>query len=281
VTWPVPAATLLFTHNVESRISARHATFARDLRSRVLWTWQNLLMSRYEARMARRFDRVVAVSESDRAEFEQRFGLENVRAIPTGVDPEEFAPRSDPAEQDHVVFCGSMDWSPNQDAVAWFLAEAWPEIRRRRPAARFSIVGRNPPPDLEALVAATPGATLTGRVDDVRPWLARAACVVVPLRIGGGTRIKIYEALAMARPVVSTPVGAEGLPLAPGEHYVAAETGEAFGAGVAECLSDPGRAERMGERGRAFVASRFGWSAVADVFAAIGAEAVEARSGRR
>lgn len=279
VPWPSPCATLLFTHNVESRITRRQAELATGLASKLLWRWQHALMTRYEAHTARRFDRVVAVSDSDREEFEARFRLSNVRTIPTGVDTAFFQPFPDSAEAGHVVFCGSMDWLPNQDAIRWFVDHAWPEVLRRRPDARLSVVGRNPPGDLVASTSHA-GVSFTGWVPDVRPWLARAACVVVPLRIGGGTRIKIYEAMAMERPVVSTAIGAEGLPVVPGRHFVAADTAEAFAEGVARCLEDPAAAARLAAEARSYVVSRFAWSAVADVFAAIGAEAVAARRER-
>jgi len=277
---PCPCASLLFAHNVESRITRRQARLAEGLAQKALWLWQHGLTSRYEGTVARRFDRVVAVSASDREELEGRFGLRNVREIPTGVDAEAFHPSGLEPETDHVVFCGSMDWLPNQDAVRWFVAEVLPRVVGARPGARLTVVGRNPPPELVAATAGEPSVRFTGRVEDVRPWLERASCVVVPLRIGGGTRIKIYEALAMERPVVSTSVGAEGLPIEDGQHYLLADGAEAFAGKVVECLARPEEARAVARAARLYVARRFGWDRVADAFAAIGREAVEARAGR-
>jgi glycosyltransferase involved in cell wall biosynthesis len=275
----LPCASLLFTHNVESRITRRQAGLAQGLAAKSLWLWQHALTTHYEAAETRRFDRVVAVSPSDREEFEQRFGLRSVREIPTGVDVEAFRPSGRLPDPDHVVFCGSMDWLPNEDAVRWFAAEVLPRIVAARPNAHLTVVGRNP---TAALVEALERGAVrfTGRVDDVRPWLGSAACVVVPLRIGGGTRIKIYEALASERPVVSTGIGAEGLPIADGQHYLRADDAAAFADKVVHVLSRPLEARQLAETARRYVALHFGWDRAAEAFAAIGEEAVAAWAGR-
>jgi len=278
VPWPCPVPSVLFTHNVESRICRRHAELASGPSEKLLWAWQHRLLVRYEGTMTRRFDRVVAVSDSDRREFEEAFGLTSVATIPTGVDTDALRPSGQEPEPDHVVFCGSMDWLPNQDAVRWFVEAVLPHVRTERPDARLTVVGRNPPAAFAAEMSARGPVAFTGWVTDVKPWIERASCVVVPLRIGGGTRIKIYEALALEAPVVSTTVGAEGLPLEPGRHFHCADEPRPFAEKVVECLSDPVGGRALGRQGREYIRQHFGWERVAASFAAIGEEAL---SGRR
>jgi glycosyltransferase involved in cell wall biosynthesis len=275
---PPGAASLLFTHNVETRILRRQAEVERGAH-RLFWTLQHRRMRRFEARQCARYDRVVAVSDGDRAEFEREFGLRNVRTIPTGVDTTYFRPATAAPDPDLIAFCGSMDYLPNRDGVAWFATDVLPRIRALRPGARLLVVGRRPGDDLVSRLSAA-AVEFTGWVDDVRPHLCRASVVVVPLRVGGGTRIKIYEAMALGLPVVSTTLGAEGLPLEPGRHYHRADLPEELAGGVLRALDDPVGARAMAERARDYVRSQFAWDRVAATFAQIGDEAMAARGVR-
>jgi polysaccharide biosynthesis protein PslH len=275
---PLAVPTLLFTHNVESRITRRHLDEARGLAA-FYWRIEHRRMLAYERLAPRRFTRVVAVSESDRAELET-LGAPAVRTIPTGVDTVELAPSGAPPRPGVIVFCGSMDWLPNQDAVRWFTSDILPRVRAQDPTARLLVVGKAPPAEWRAGVerAAGGAVSFTGWVEDVRPYLDTATCAVVPLRVGGGTRIKIYEAIAMACPVVSTTIGVEGLPLEHGRHYLRADEPAAFAEAVARLLRDPAGAAALAKEARAYVAARFGWEAVADAFVRIGNEAMAARA---
>jgi glycosyltransferase involved in cell wall biosynthesis len=170
-----------------------------------------------------------------------------------------------------------MDWMPNEDGITWFVQEVLPAIRRHVPGARLSIVGRNPGGAVLRMHNPQAGVTVTGAVPDVRPYLAKGAAVVVPLRVGGGTRLKIYEAMAADRPVVSTAVGAEGLPIVPGEHYLAADSAPDFAAACIQLLRDPAGAEAMGQRGARYVREHFGWAGVAEEFARICARVASPR----
>lgn len=273
VPWPLPCASLLFTHNVEARILRRQAQVQRGPQ-RAFWALQHRRMRTFEQAECGRYDRVVAVSDSDREEFERDYDLVGrVRTIPTGVDVADVAAVE--PESDLIAFCGSMDYVPNRDGIEWFATEVLPPLRQKRPGARLLVVGRRPP---EAFVSRHASAQIefTGWVEDVRPHLQRASAVIVPLRVGGGTRIKIYEAMALRLPVVSTGVGAEGLPLVPGEHYLRADDAEAFAGAVARTLSDAVSARAMAACAREYVVSRFGWPHVADVFAGVGDEAMAA-----
>ncbi|HKP12334.1 MAG TPA: glycosyltransferase [Blastocatellia bacterium] len=260
---------VLFQHNVESMIWQRHYETARQPLKRALFhnQWQKML--RFERETCRQFDAVVAVSAADRDQMRDEFGLRNVYDVPTGVDTEYFRPlggRTEPAE---LVFTGSMDWLPNEDGICHFAETTLPLIAEAVPDVKLTVVGRNPTARLLALAEADPRITVTGRVEDVRPYIDRAAAYVVPLRIGGGTRLKIYEAMAMGKPVVSTTVGAEGLPLRDGTDLLLADEPETFARAVARTLADQSLARQLGERARALVCDRFGWQHAAESFVAI------------
>jgi len=277
----VPCPTVLFTHNVEAEIWRRHAETGRRTWLRALLRRQWRRMLAFEARTLARFDSIVAVSDADRATFSRLYGAAvraPVRVIPTGVDTDYFsAPVSVRPDPFRVVFTGSMDWLPNEDAVLHFCHEVLPLIRRVEPRVSLSVVGRNPTPAVRRLAEDDPAIDVTGRVDDVRPHVARAALSIVPLRIGGGTRLKIYESMAMGRAVVSTTVGAEGLPLTPGEHIGLADTPAAFAAEVLRLLRDDAARRSMEEAGSRLVRERYDWRAVSTVFD----RAVEAAAAAR
>jgi len=188
-------------------------------------------------------------------------------SIPTGVDTNYFKPEGRPEIPARIVFSGSMDWHPNEDAVMYFGESILPLIRRQLPNASFAIVGRNPTARLRE-AAGRLGMIVTGTVDDVRPYLDEASVYVVPLRAGSGTRMKIFEALGMAKPVVSTTVGAEGLALTDGHEFIAADEPQTFAGAVVSLINDEPRRRALGEAGRALVVERYSWPQVAREFEA-------------
>jgi glycosyltransferase involved in cell wall biosynthesis len=256
----------LFTHNVEAEIWRRHAeTEARRLRKRLYRTqWKRML--RFEGRTVARFDRVLAVSDVDRETLQRLYGnrlAAPVSVIPTGVDTQYFAPL--PPSRDrrpNIVFTGSMDWLPNSDGVEYFCREILPLVRQEEPEATFTIVGRSPTPAVRRL-AAECAVEVTGRVEDVRPYLAKATVYVVPLRIGGGTRLKIFEAMSAGRAVVSTKIGAEGLPAEDGRHLLLADDPPSFARAVVRLIRDAGAREQIERDARALVTERYDWAAAA------------------
>jgi sugar transferase (PEP-CTERM/EpsH1 system associated) len=263
----LPCPAVMFTHNVESEIWRRHTETKNSTLGRFLYGMQYRRMLRYEPRVLARFDGVLAVSEADSETLRRLYPdviRRPVHIVPTGVDTQYFTPaaRPSPAKSRSVVFTGSMNWLPNEDAMLFFCREMLPLIRREEPEVTLSIVGRAPTPAVSAL-ARQHGVTVTGRVDDVRPYLRDAAVYVVPLRIGGGTRLKIFEAMAMAKAVVSTGVGAEGLPVTDGEHVCLADEPQAFASAVVGLLRDVDRRRHIEEAARALVLERYDWSAVA------------------
>jgi polysaccharide biosynthesis protein PslH len=184
--------------------------------------------------------------------------------LANGVDPAVFDSAQFPREPDPsptVLFCGAMDYTPNIDGLKWYFETADPDLRHRMPERQILIVGKNPVPAVQAY-GELPGVTVTGEVPDVRPYYQRAWLQMVPLRIGGGTRLKIVESLAIGCPVVSTTIGAQGLDLVDGEHISLADKGPAFAQAIATLLNDPSHRDRLAETGRQRTLDRYTWSAL-------------------
>jgi glycosyltransferase involved in cell wall biosynthesis len=268
---------VLFEHNVEHVIWKRLAQAPGPVWRRALLEIEWRKMRRFEAAACAQATLTLAVSEADRKVLAANAPAARVAAVETGVDIEYFAPAAAPEKPATIVFTGSLDWYPNEDAVLHFVDEILPRVRAEVDGARFVVVGRNPSAKLRHAAEAA-GAIVTGTVDDVRPYLADATVCVVPLRIGGGTRLKIFEALAMAKPVVSTTIGAEGLPVTSGEHLVLADGAADFADAVVTLLQDAGQRRKLAEAGRALVEERFSWGRVALDFETRCRTAVEERS---
>jgi len=258
--------TLLFEHNIESVIPRRHFETSRNPLAKLFWWLQWRRMERYERDTCRKFTGTVTVSETDKTYLEELAGKGKVFAIPTGVDTSFFAPREEPVKKNSLVFTGSMDWLPNEDAIKFFAREILGEIKRVIPTVQLTVVGRNPSQSLIKDLEAYPEITVTGRVEDVRPFISSHALYIIPLRIGGGTRIKAYEAMAMGKAVVSTAVGVEGLPLKDGEHVVLAEGAESFAQAIVKLLHQDEFREALALRGMDFVRRNFSWGTASELF---------------
>jgi glycosyltransferase involved in cell wall biosynthesis len=265
VNFPDLAQATLFQHNVETVIWRRHAENASSPLRRAYFRLQEHRMSRFEASACRRARRVIAVSEEDAGTLRRMFGTPS-SWVPTGVDVGYFRPPEPVPPGGGLVFVGSMDWMPNADGVHWFLDEVLPLIRARRPGTSVTIAGRRPSEALLARAKSDPLLRVTGTVPDVRPHLWAAAASIVPLRIGGGTRLKIYESMAAGIPVVSTPIGAEGLDVSRGETILLAEDPQAFAACCLELLEDPGRRHALAEAALRHVTARYSWEQVSRRF---------------
>jgi glycosyltransferase involved in cell wall biosynthesis len=266
----VSCATVLFQHNVEAMIWKRHSEVQRDPFKKAYLYGQWRKTFNYERAACRRFDSVVAVSREDSETMRKDYGIESGAEIPTGVDTEYFRPRGlETREAHNLVFTGSMDWLPNEDAIRYFTTEIMPRIKRDVPGVTLTVVGRNPYPSLLELSKRDSSIIVTGRVEDVRPYMERAAAYVVPLRIGGGTRLKIYEAMAIEKPIISTTVGAEGLPVRHEEELLLADDPAAFAEAVVRVLLDQKFAGELSARAARMVREKFGWTKVAVSFAEI------------
>jgi len=249
-------------HNCEWLLQKRACL--TDLRVPARWPaalysfvqWQRL--KGYEADTCRGVDRVVAASEADQRAIHAIAPDVRVTIVPNGVALEEYSEYRGPVEHYDLVFTGKMDFRPNVDAMLWFCDEVLPLIRRRHPHVTLAIVGQRPHKRLERL-RRVPGVTLTGWVPDVRPYIGGAAVYVAPLRVGGGTRLKLMQAMAMGSAIVATPLGAEGFPFEDGHHLLLAETAADFATAVASLLDNPDRRAQLGAAARSFVHAGYGW----------------------
>jgi glycosyltransferase involved in cell wall biosynthesis len=262
----IDAASVLFTHNVEAEIFRRHAEVSTGALA-ALWRGQLRKMTEFEREALHRFDAIVAVSERDAQAFSRDYGVTGAKVIGTGVDLDYFA-YAPPDSSDRIVFSGSMDWLANRDGIAFFMDEIWPLVVKEVPAATMTVVGRDPPPALVRRAGAHHWR-FTGYVDDVRTYVRAASAYVIPLRVGGGTRLKVYEAMAMGCPIVSTSVGIEGLPVAAGQHYLRADGPAEFAAAIIALLRDEQLRARLSIAARRFVEDNCSYQAVARQFESI------------
>ena len=251
---------VLDEHNVEYDIVRRTANAEvgalRKIYSAINWR----KMRAEEVDAWRRFDGVALTSRRDEDLLKLDAPATPTSVIPNAVDLEAFTPNNDSVEPATLLFFGALDYHPNLEGVEYFLSEIMPSIQRRLPQVKLRVVGRNPPSSLLALQSES--VEFTGYVDDPRGYIDRAAVVIVPLRIGGGTRFKIVEAMAKGKPIVSTRIGAEGLDAEHGTHLLLADTPSEFVDSVCKLCADPDLASKVGDAGRQFVAAHYGWDSV-------------------
>ena len=261
--------TVMFTHNVEAEIFERHAEVAHGAWKPV-WQREASKMRKFEQTTLRRFDAVVAVSQRDGHALRNRYGLSHVETIDTGVDLDFYAFHPPDSCARTVVFVGAMDSRSNIDGVEVLMREIWPLVAAARPEARMLVVGRNPPHTLVAEALRRGLAwEFGGFVDDIRPAVLAADVAVIPLRVGSGTRLKVFEAMALGRPVVSTTLGVEGLAVKAGEHCLIADAPEAFAAAILRLMADAELRRRLAAAARCLLEARFSWKAVGRQFEAI------------
>jgi polysaccharide biosynthesis protein PslH len=266
IPWDCPTAKVLFTHNVEATIWRRHYEVAGNPIWEAISWWEWRRMEAAERRYLKLADRVLAVSDTDRDAFAHFVNSRKVTVIPTGVDVNYFQPTSTQETPGSLVFIGSMDWLPNEDAILYFVDAMFPLIKQRCPNAFLEVVGRSPSSKLQALAEREKSVRLTGWVEDIRPFVARGSVCIVPLRVGGGTRLKIFEAMAMSKAVVSTSVGAEGLPVRSGENILLADTPNDFADSVISLLRDQEERKRLGASARTLVEEKYSWRKVSESF---------------
>jgi glycosyltransferase involved in cell wall biosynthesis len=257
--WPV----VMVEHNVESVLLRRRVENESNLFRKAYLFYQYLKLRRYEARVCRRANHVVTVSEIDADLLRSLSGAANITAIANGVDTSYFQDIAVPRRDHGLVFVGGLSWFPNYDAVHYFCAEVLPRIAAEIPDVTLTIVGKRPDDRKIRDILSNPRVRLTGLIDDVRPAIAEAAAYVVPLRIGGGTRLKILDALSMGKAIISTSVGSEGLEIVQGEHLLVADDAEGFARAVIRVLRDRELARRLGEAGRQLVQRKYEWEVIA------------------
>jgi glycosyltransferase involved in cell wall biosynthesis len=262
---PELSRSILFQHNVEAQIWRRHAEHAGSFFKKAYFQLQARRMEAYEAHVCRKAKRVIAVSEADARMMESSYGIQHVPHVDTGVDTDYFRnPEGKADAKADLVFLGSMDWMPNIEGIQWFVREILPLIHATRPETKLAIVGRKPAPEILAL--AGDKVHVTGTVPDVRPWLWGSKLSIVPLRIGGGTRLKIYESQAAGVPVVSTAVGAEGLEIHDGANIAIADTPADFARRCLELLDDAEARRAIANTAQRIVAEKYSWDSVTAQF---------------
>jgi len=266
VNLPTAKQCVLFQHNVETTIWQRLAENERNPLKRAYLRGQAAKMFRYEREVCRAARSVVAVSEVDARRLREMYGSDRVAAIPTGVDTEFFSRPCDVASVSDLVFVGSMDYLPNIEGVRYFVHDVLPLIWVTRPDCTLTIVGRNPTAEIVSLSGGDARIRVVGTVPDIRPYLWGASLSVVPLLSGGGTRLKIYESMAAGTAVLSTTVGAEGLPLDPRRDIRLADSAEGFAAECVALLSSKKERDEMADAARRLVTEQFSWKRVSEEF---------------
>jgi len=269
IPWSINCPKILFTHNVEALIWHRHfQTSSNFIWKAVAWT-EYRKMLRYERFCLENAQHVLTVSDNDRDIFARLIDKSRITVIPTGVDPEYFRPLGEDGQPNELVFAGAMDWMANEDAMLYFTREILPLIRKEIPHVMLTVVGRSPSRRLHALAKADKHIRVTGRVEDIRPYVGAASVYIAPLRVGSGTRLKIFEAMAMGKAIVSTAIGAEGLPVTDGTDILIAETPQNFASNVVSLLRQPEQRKRLGLSARQLVEQRYSWTIVSELVEAV------------
>lgn len=248
-------------HNIESELLGRMGQTETSRVRRSYNRWEYRRYRAYEKRVWGSAEACATTSQRDADAIASQCPGLQVVVVPNGVDPDEFQPSQEPTQPGTIIFTGLLSYRPNEDGIRWFLNEVYPIVRRARPQARMTVVGSGPDDLLNSLRG--PGVDVTGWVPDVRPYMDAAAVAVVPLRMGGGTRLKVVEAMSMSKAIVSTSLGAEGIDVVSGRHLELADDPQAFADAVVSLLDDHGRRTRLGSEARRLVEDRYSWATAA------------------
>lgn len=276
--WSIP--TVLTHHNIESQLMERRAGAENGLLARFYLRRERQKLQAYEAEMAKMFDVNVFVSQPDERALTSRVpGLQTV-IVPNGVDIEYFTPKQG-KPQPALIYTGGMNMFANRDAVMYFLKEIWPLIKTEVPDVRFFAVGQDPPRELFDLAARDPQVVVTGYVTDIRPLVHDVSVYVVPLRVGGGTKLKVLDAMAMGKAIVATSIGCEGIDVLPDEHLLVADSPEQFADKTVSLLRDPSRRSALGRTARELVEQHYSWRRIGGQLLESYRLAVESRRQRR
>jgi glycosyltransferase involved in cell wall biosynthesis len=266
-------------HNIESQLMERRAEVETGILGRHYVALQARRLRRYEIEQSPRFPLNIMVSEADAAQLRALAPGARTVVVPNGVDTEYFQPR--PGEETPaVIYTGGMNMFANRDGVEWFLDRIWPAVKAAVPGVRFFAIGQRPSPRVLEAVAADPAVEAPGFVPDIRPWVARSAVYIVPLRVGGGTRLKMVDAMAQGKAIVATRVGAEGIAGEDGRHFVLADDPDAFAARVVHLLRDEEARRRLAAAAREQVVRVYAWPLVGRTLAAAYAEVAEGAGAR-
>ena len=273
---PDPPAVLLDWHNIESELMYRYASETPGLAKKLVARRTAGLLRQVEGQLLQRCDGHAVVSDREKSKLAERDHRAQIQVIPNGVDTAAYnSPSIFNQVKKTLLFVGSMDYHANIDAVSWFVRDIWPGIARQAPDFNFVVVGRSPCRQVQEL--ASDRVQITGTVEDVRPYYSDALAVVVPLRVGGGTRLKILEAMAMGVPVISTRLGAEGISVTDGQNILLADSVEETIASVTKLVREPILRERLTREGRRLVTEEFDWNSIGERLYANHLQLLEAR----
>ncbi len=255
---------ILTNHNVESLRIYRWMRIERNLFIRCFLFYQYFKLRAFEQRICPEFDRCIVVSEYDRDYLKNLCGVDNFVVIPNGVDVRYFKPESGEVKRDHLVWVGGMTGPYNSDAVDFFIEKIWPVIKYEVPEATIDFVGGGPTQKLRNKALEDENVKVLGFVSDIRPIVQRASVFIAPIRIGSGTKIKVLNAMAQAKPVVATTTAAEGIDVTPGENILIADDPGEFARKVIYLLSHEEIAGKMGEKAREMMEKKYSWDVISE-----------------
>ena len=250
------------SQNIESTIIYRYYKITKNHFKKILLYLEWFKTLQFEKKVWRNFDYTVAVSQHDKEMIQSINPTKDILVIPNGVDTQYFYPQESNNVTPNLVYTGEIGWYPNEEAVIYFVKKIYPMIKEKKSGVKFFVVGRNPSKKIIELNKKDKSIIVTGYVDDVRPYIAQSSIYIVPIRIGSGTRLKILEAMAMGKPVVSTTIGCEGLEVTPGENIILADKPEEFALNVINLIEDKNEAKKLSYAGRMLVEEKYDWKVV-------------------
>ncbi|MBE0558943.1 MAG: glycosyltransferase, partial [Proteobacteria bacterium] len=256
-------------HGVESFMIKRRADNDSNILNKLYLKMEGWKLEKYERKYCPEFNLNLTVSELDKKLLEEITNYKNFEVIENGVDIDYFSPVFENVNKKNLIFAGRLDQYSNRESILYFIENIWPPIKRKYPDMRFTIIGNNPPAKLIELAKGDSNIDLLGYVKDVRPYFAKASISVCPIRDGGGTRIKILDALAMGMPIVSTSIGCEGIDVLPGNDVLIADTPEEFEEKVDRIISDPEAGKKLSGRARVTAEEKYSWKALGEKLNAV------------
>lgn len=255
---------LLDHHNIESHMMRRRAEQENNWPRKLYFMQEAVKLLRYEKAMCDCFDVNITCSSLDSNRLAVISPRSRIEEIPNGVDDGYFTPRTGREVPGRLIFAGGLNWYPNRDAMLYFAREIWPELKRRYPQVSMDVIGANPPPELLAIARSDSAFKVHGYVDDVRPYLWQAAVYVCPIRDGGGTKLKILDAFAMAKATVAHPTACEGIDVIPGQNVLLAADPQDYVSKIGFLLSSPAEAEMLGANARRLVVDKYLYSSIGE-----------------